>query len=111
MALDEAGAFGIVLECLPDRLAALVSKNVHGITIGIGAGSACDGQVLVLQDLLGMYSDIRPKFVRQFAEAGSCIRDGVASYCAAVRDGTFPDSAHSFAMDDAVYEALETKWG
>ena len=111
VALDEAGAFGIVLECLPDRLAALVSKNVHGITIGIGAGSACDGQVLVLQDLLGMYSDIRPKFVRQFAEAGSCIRDGVASYCAAVRDGTFPDSAHSFAMDDAVYEALETKWG
>ena len=88
-----------------------MSKNVHGITIGIGAGSACDGQVLVLQDLLGMYSDIRPKFVRQFAEAGSCIRDGVASYCAAVRDGTFPDSAHSFAMDDAVYEALETKWG
>lgn len=111
VALDEAGAFGIVLECLPDRLAALVSKNVHGITIGIGAGSACDGQVLVLQDLLGMYSDIRPKFVRHFAQAGACIRDGVASYCAAVRDGTFPDSAHSFAMDDAVYEALETKWG
>lgn len=111
VALDEAGAFGIVLECLPDRLATLVSKNVRGITIGIGAGAGCDGQVLVLQDLLGMYSDLSPKFVRQFAQAGTCIREGVASYCEAVRGSTFPDAAHSFAMDDAVYDALAAKWG
>ena len=110
IALDEAGAFGIVLECVPDRLAALVSRHVQGVTIGIGAGAGCDGQVLVLQDMLGMYTEMKPKFVRRFAEAGSCIREGVAAYCAAVRSGDFPAAAQSFAMDDAVFAQLAARW-
>lgn len=110
IALDEAGAFGIVLECVPDRLAALVSRHVQGVTIGIGAGAGCDGQVLVLQDMLGMYTEMKPKFVRRFAEAGSCIREGVAAYCAAVRSGDFPAAAQSFAMDDAVFAQLAERW-
>lgn len=110
IALDEAGAFGIVLECVPDSLAALVTRLVQGVTIGIGAGAGCDGQVLVLQDLLGMYTDMTPKFVRRFADAGACIREGVSAYCAAVRSGSFPTAAHSFTMDAGVCEELAERW-
>jgi 3-methyl-2-oxobutanoate hydroxymethyltransferase len=65
-------------------------------TIGIGAGPHCDGQVLVVQDMLGMYDDLRPKFVKRYADAGALIRQAVEAYCREVREGRFPDAGHSF---------------
>ncbi len=109
MALDEAGVMGIVLECVPRGLARLVTEKVSCFTIGIGAGPDCDGQVLVLQDMLSMYSEFRPKFVQSFAEVGSAIKDGVRAYCAAVQDGTFPADSHSFTMDKAILEKISAE--
>ncbi len=106
MALDEAGVMGIVLECVPRELARLVTEKVSCFTIGIGAGPDCDGQVLVLQDMLSMYSEFRPKFVQSFADVGSAIKEGVRAYCAAVQDGSFPDDTHSFTMDKAIFEKI-----
>lgn len=110
-ALEAAGVFALVLECVPSPLAALVTQSVSCITIGIGAGPHCDGQVLVGQDLLAMYSNLCPRFVRHFAEAGTVIRDGVAKYCACVRDGSFPGTEHSFAMDAEVLLRLRQRLG
>lgn len=101
-ALDEAGVFGIVLECVPAELAALVTSRVSCITIGIGAGAGCDGQVLVAQDLLAMYSEMKPRFVKHFADAGAVVREGIAAYCAEVRAGTFPDAEHAFTIDPEI---------
>ena len=70
-AVEEAGAFAIVVECVPSELAAKITASVNIPTIGIGAGPHCDGQVLVIQDMLGMYGDLRPKFVKRYAESGS----------------------------------------
>lgn len=106
MALDEAGVTGIVLECVPRGLARLVTEKVSCFTIGIGAGPDCDGQVLVLQDMLSMYSEFRPKFVQSFADVGSAIKEGVRAYCAAVQDGSFPDDSHSFTMDSSILERI-----
>lgn len=107
VALDEAGAFGILLECVPRELAKMVSERVSGLTIGIGAGPHCDGQVLVLHDFLGLYEDMRPKFVKRFANAGAVMREGVAAYCENVASGAFPDDAHSFSMKPEVVTQLE----
>lgn len=106
-ALDRAGAFALVLECVPAPLAKLVTQSVSCFTIGIGAGPDCDGQVLVLQDMLGMYSDMCPRFVKRFADVGAKVREGVSGYCEAVRSGSFPDAAHSFTMERSVVDALE----
>lgn len=95
-AVEEAGAFAVVLECVPAALAAQVTAELSIPTIGIGAGSGCDGQVLVLQDMLGMYDEIRPKFVKHFAELGEQIRAAVGEYCREVRTGSFPDADHEF---------------
>ena len=84
-ALEAAGAFAIVLEAVPAKLAALVTKEVGVPTIGIGAGAGCDGQILVYQDMLGMFSDFCPKFVKRFANVGEAMRDGFASYINEVR--------------------------
>ncbi len=100
LALDEAGVFAMVLECVPAPLAACITSRVSAITIGIGAGAGCDGQVLVTQDLLGMYDGVKPRFVKHFAEAGALIRRGIGEYCAEVRSGSFPDAGHSFAMGE-----------
>jgi 3-methyl-2-oxobutanoate hydroxymethyltransferase len=96
-AVEQAGAFAVVVECVPTELAAKITSSLSIPTIGIGAGPHCDGQVLVIQDMLGMYPDLRPKFVKRYAEAGELIRDAVESYCRDVRDGKFPDGAHSFS--------------
>jgi 3-methyl-2-oxobutanoate hydroxymethyltransferase len=95
-AVEQAGAFAIVVECVPSELAAKITASVSIPTIGIGAGPHCDGQVLVVQDMLGMYGDLRPKFVRRYAEMGTQIRQAVEAYCRDVRDGRFPDAGHSF---------------
>ena len=105
-ALEKAGAFAIVLECVPAPLAAFISSHVCVPTIGIGAGAGCDGQVLVYQDMLGLYSDMKPKFVRRFAELGDGMRQAFAAYDKAVKDGTFPNESESFKCDAAVLERL-----
>ena len=95
-AIEQAGAFAIVLECIPAGLAARVTEMVKIPTIGIGAGSECDGQVLVIQDMLGMYGDLHPKFVKQFADVGGMIRKAVAQYREEVQEGGFPSDEHIF---------------
>ena len=89
-AVEEAGAFSIVLECIPHDLAQKVTEAIGIPTIGIGAGPDCDGQVLVLHDMLGMFDDYVPSFVKRFAEAGKVIADGVNGYVSQVKDGAFP---------------------
>ena len=93
---ESAGAYGIVLECIPNDLAKKVSEALTIPTIGIGAGPHCDGQVLVVNDLLGMPSDYVPRFVKQFANLKTVIHDAVSEYIDEVRDGTFPAKEHSF---------------
>jgi 3-methyl-2-oxobutanoate hydroxymethyltransferase len=95
-AVQEAGAFAVVLEGMPAALAAEITKSLSIPTIGIGAGPHCDGQVLVMQDLLGLFDEFRPKFVRRFGELRQPVSDAVVAYAAAVREGTFPGKEHSF---------------
>lgn len=95
-AVEAAGAFCVVLEMVPAELAAEVTAALDVPTIGIGAGPACDGQVLVANDLLGLDTSFKPRFVRRFAELENPIVGAVEAYVAAVRDGSFPDAEHSF---------------
>lgn len=94
--VEEAGAFGVVLECVPAKLAETITNELSIPTIGIGAGKGCDGQVLVYQDMLGMFSDYIPKFVKQFASIGETMKEAVQLYIKEVSDGTFPDEEHSY---------------
>jgi len=95
-ALETAGCYALVLECVPAELARLITSQLLIPTIGIGAGPSCDGQVLVLNDVLGLDPSFTPKFVKRFAELGEAVKGAVAAYAAEVRAGTFPDDAHSF---------------
>jgi 3-methyl-2-oxobutanoate hydroxymethyltransferase len=95
-AIEAAGAFAIVVECVPTDLGAQITEAVKIPTIGIGAGPRCDGQVLVGHDLLGLFSDFQPRFVKRYANLAETVREAVRSYCDEVRDGTFPDAEHSF---------------
>ena len=106
IALEEAGAFAIVLECIPEKLAEIVEKSVSIPTIGIGSGKVCSGQILVYQDMLNMYGDFKPKFVKTFADAGSVIKEGFARYVKEVKEGTFPAEEHTFKIKDEVLEKL-----
>lgn len=106
LAVQEAGAFMCVLECVPPKLSALITSKVRMITIGIGAGAGCDGQVLVSQDLLAMSGDFRPKFVRQFDQVGTLIEEAYRSYDEAVKDGSFPAVEESYAKSDCSDEFL-----
>lgn len=105
-AVEEAGAFAVVLEAIPAELAARVSEELTIPTIGIGAGAGCDGQVLVNQDMLGMFHDFTPKFVRRFAEVGDIMREAYAEYDRCVKDGTFPAPEHTYAAPEGVLENL-----
>jgi 3-methyl-2-oxobutanoate hydroxymethyltransferase len=99
VALDQVGCFSIVLECVPAELAAMITQRVSAPTIGIGAGPSCDGQVLVLHDLLGLYDNLAPKFVRKYAEAGKEMRGAIEHFLEDVRNGSFPNaSTESFHM-------------
>ncbi len=95
-AVSEAGAFALVLECIPTELAAQITKEIPITTIGIGAGPHCDGQVLVTPDLVGMFEGFRPKFVRRYAELGDSIRKAASQYVADVASGDFPNDHESF---------------
>lgn len=105
-AVEEAGAFSVVLECVPAKLAELLSKELEIPTIGIGAGNVCDGQVLVYQDMLGMFSDFTPKFVKRFANVGEVMKEAFQAYCKEVQDGTFPAKEHEYSIADDVLEKL-----
>jgi 3-methyl-2-oxobutanoate hydroxymethyltransferase len=94
--VQEAGAFAVVLEGMPAALAGEITKSLSIPTIGIGAGPQCDGQVLVMHDLLGLFDEFRPKFVKRFGELRQPVSDAVTAYAAAVREGTFPGKEHSF---------------
>lgn len=105
-AVEEAGAFAVVLECVPAKLAKLVSESISIPTIGIGAGNGCDGQVLVYADMLAMFSDFCPKFVRKFANVGEIMSQAFKEYDAAVKDGSFPAEEHTYKIDEEVIEKL-----
>jgi len=94
--LQEAGAFGLVLECIPEQLAGIISQALLIPTIGIGAGVHCDGQVLVTHDLLGMFEKFVPSFIKTYTSLSPLIRENVTRYTEEVRNGSFPDEAHSF---------------
>jgi 3-methyl-2-oxobutanoate hydroxymethyltransferase len=95
-AVEAAGAFAVVLEAVPRELAAQITRELHIPTIGIGAGPDCDGQILVMHDMLGMSFNPAPKFARQYANVGSIISSAVREYCDDVRNGTFPSDAESY---------------
>ncbi len=105
-AVEEAGAVAVVLECVPAKLAGLVTKQLHIPAIGIGAGADCDGQVLVYQDMLAMFGGFKPKFVKQFAEVGAMMKEAFAKYSEEVKSGVFPAVEHTFKIDDDVIEKL-----
>lgn len=105
-ALVEAGAFSIVLEMVPAQVAQRVTERVPVPTIGIGAGAGCDGQVLVVHDMLGMYHGQAPRFVKRYAELATEIQFAVANYVAEVKAGTFPGPEHSYNLTDEVLQKL-----
>lgn len=106
VAVEKSGAFALVLECVPTEIATKITEKLTIPTIGIGAGNGCDGQVLVYQDMLGMFSDYTPKFVKQFANVGTIIKDAVTDYINEVNSGAFPDETRSYKASDDVLEKL-----
>lgn len=107
LALEQAGAFAIVLECVPAELAEYISKLLSIPTIGIGAGVGCDGQVLVYQDLTGIYNDFTPKFVKRYLNAGEMIKNAFVDYNYEVKHGKFPTAEHSFKIDSEIMEEIK----
>ena len=107
--LEEAGAFAIVLETVPAPLAALITQRVGIPTIGIGAGIGCDGQVLVINDILGSFTDFVPKHAKQYAKLTDIIRNAVTEYHNEVKAGSFPTDKQSFSMDESILAGLKAK--
>lgn len=105
-ALEQAGAFSLVLESVPARLASLITQSIGIPTIGIGAGAGCDGQVLVSHDVLGLFDRFTPKFARQYAQLSEAMRAAFEAYRDDVRARVFPAEEHTFAMPDDVWDAL-----
>ncbi len=105
-AVEEAGAFAVVIEGVPKKLADLITEQLRIPTIGIGAGNGCDGQVLVYQDMLGMFSDFTPKFVKRYAETGEIMKAAFREYISEVQSGAFPAEEHEYTVDDSVIEKL-----
>src|SRR5271163_4776689 len=95
-AVEKAGAFAVVLECMPTETARKITAALQIPTIGIGAGTGCDGQILVSHDMLGLFDDLKPRFVKQYADVGPRIVEAVQDYCREVRDGSFPAAEHGF---------------
>lgn len=105
-ALEKAGVFALVLECIPDELGKIVSEEIAIPTIGIGAGVHCDGQVLVTHDLLGMFDKFIPSFVKTYCTLAPSIKDAVLEYNSEVRNGSYPDKEHSFRGESNLRELL-----
>jgi len=108
-ALEEAGAFSIVLETVPAPLAALITQKVNIPTIGIGAGIGCDGQVQIINDILGSFTDFVPRHAKQYAKLADIIRNAVTEYHNEVIAGSFPTDKHSFSMDESILAELKAK--
>jgi len=106
-ALEKAGAFAVVLETIPTPLATLITKKISIPTIGIGAGIGCDGQILVVNDMLGMFTDFVPKHAKQYARLANIMSTAITEYFNEVKSGKFPTEAQSFPMDEAVLKELE----
>ena len=106
-ALEDAGAFAIVLETIPSPLASLISQRINIPTIGIGAGAGCDGQVQVISDILGLFTDFVPRHAKQFAKLADIMSNAIAEYHKEVRTGTFPTQAQSISMDKKILAELE----
>lgn len=105
--IEKAGAFAVVLECVPAKLAEFISNKLTIPTIGIGAGKGCDGQVLVYQDMLGMFSDFVPKFAKKFGDVGVVMKNAFKDYINEVQNGKFPSEEHTFKIDDEIIEELK----
>jgi len=105
-AIEAAGAFAVVLECVPDRLAEMITKSLHIPTIGIGAGAGCDGQVLVYQDLLALFSDVKPKFVKCYANVGKVMTTAFQQFIEETKAGGFPGEEHVYKISDEIVEKL-----
>ena len=106
--VEEAGAFMVTLECVPEKLATMISEELTIPTIGIGAGNGCDGQILVYQDMLDMYDGLAPKFVKHFAHIGREMKDAFNAYSKEVKEKTFPVTGeHTFKIADEVMEELK----
>lgn len=105
-AVEEAGAFAVVVEGVPRKLADIITQKLTIPTIGIGAGNGCDGQVLVYQDMLGMFSDFAPKFVKRYAQIGEVMKEAFRNYINEVQSGAFPAQEHEYSVDDSVIEKL-----
>ena len=106
MALEQSGAFAIVLELVPVQLARLITGKLSIPTIGIGAGPFCDGQVQVINDMLGLFTDFVPKHAKQYARLASTMKEAVSEYCAEVKSGAFPSGEHSVSMDEDLLKDL-----
>ncbi len=106
LAVEKAGASMVVLEGVPAKLAKVVTEKLTIPTIGIGAGKDCDGQVLVFQDMLGMFDDFVPKFVKQFGNVGTAMKEAFAAYKKEVEEGTFPGEEHTYDIDDNIIDKL-----
>ena len=106
IAVQQAGAFAVVIEAVPEKLATLVTEKLDIVTIGIGAGNGCDGQVLVYQDMLGMFSDFTPKFVKRYANIGEMMTEAFKKYDEEVKSTAFPSAEHTYKIDDEVIEKL-----
>lgn len=106
LAVQEAGAFAVVIEAVPEKLARLITEKLDIVTIGIGAGNGCDGQVLVYQDMLGMFSDFTPKFVKRYANIGELMTAAFRQYDSEVKSSDFPSEEHTYRIDDEVIEKL-----
>ena len=109
-ALEEAGVFAIVLEAVPTPLARIITKKVGVPTIGIGAGPFCDGQVQVVSDLLGLFTDFVPKHAKQYARLSDTIKQAVGDYINEVQAGTFPTDKQSYTMDESLLAGLEQEY-
>lgn len=108
--LEAAGAFSIVLECIPGEVADLITRAVSIPTIGIGAGPCCDGQILVYHDMLGLYEEQRTKFTKRFAAIGEAATDGIKAYIAEVSRGAFPERCNTFSMPEPEFAKLMSSW-
>lgn len=105
--VEKAGAFAVVLECIPAPLAEKITESINIPTIGIGAGAGCDGQVLVYQDMLGMFGGFTPKFAKRYENVGEIMVNAFKKYIDEVKTGVFPTEEHSFKLSDAVKSELE----
>ena len=106
LAVQDAGAFALVLECVPSKLAKIVTEKLSIPTIGIGAGPDCDGQVLVYQDMLAMFSDFIPKFAKKYADVGETMRNAFKAYGEEISSRIFPAKENGFSIDDEIIEKL-----